>query len=490
MLRLLSPFLLLAVLPAQGAPPPGFENPDHEIAIGVLPARLRYDTERFAVRPGSKVRLTLVNNDAMQHNLLILRRGDGVKQRVAALALKLGADAMAKDFVPDTPDVLFHTRAILPDERDTIWFVAPEEPGEYPYVCTLPGHVYTMVGVMQVGDAAGASGSALTDLTYRVYEGRWQELPDFTALEPVAEGRLADGVLDLAPLERGQHYGVRFDGTLRVKDPGRYTFGLNSDDGSRLFVDGKVVTEWDGVHPGGDERTGEIDLGAGDHALRVDFFQGGGGQLLRVSYRGPGVERTELTRGAAPAEPAGIPIAVHHGPRVMRVHVEGASARSIAVGLPGGTNYCFDAARSAVQFGWHGAFLDVGPDRQGRGGLPCKTLGPRFPVGDVGFPLRDADGRELAVRYKGYRLGAAPSFLLDWGGHDVTWTITAPADGRGLAYTFAIDGMDRAVRFVHDPKAARCVGPDGRVADGPVTIPADRSARFTVTVTPRPEGHE
>ena len=73
---------------------------------------------------------------------------------------------------------------------------------------------------------------------------------------------------------------------------------------------------------------------------------------------------------------------------VMRVHVEGASARTIAVGLPGGMNYAFDAARCSVQFGWAGAFLDVSPDRDGRGGRPCKTLGVRAGVGDVGFPLR------------------------------------------------------------------------------------------------------
>ncbi len=483
--RFLCLVLCSTLLPAQQPVPAGFEKPDHEIEIGVLPARLRFDKERFTVAPGNKVKLTLVNNDSMQHNLLICKPGKDIARKVGMLALQLGAQASEKDFVPDTQDVLFHTRAILPGEKDTIWFTAPRKPGAYPYVCTLPGHMFTMIGVMQVGDVPPQMATPIDDVRYRVYEGQWKLLPDFSALEPASKGVIESGVFDLAPLKRRTDYGVRFDGVLHIEKPGRYTFMLNSDDGSRLFVDGAMVTEWDGVHGGGKARTGEVELTAGPHDLRLDFFQGGGGQLLQLSYKGPGVKRTELSAKPTKGPPAGIPIAVHHAPRVLRVHVEGATARSIAVGLPGGTNYCFDADRCSVQFGWAGAFLDVGPDREGRGGRPCKTLGPRFDVGDLGFPLRVASGAELPVRFRGYRIGAVPSFLLDWGGREVIWTISALPSSIGLRYTFTIPEADRGIRFAYDPTAVRCSSDVGRSGDGRIMVSPKQAREFTLTITPR-----
>src|SRR5262245_34772825 len=41
---------------------------------------------------------------------------------------------------------------------------------------------------------------------------------------------------------------VRWTGVLRVPKDGRYTFYLESDDGSRLFLDGQQVVNNDGQH--------------------------------------------------------------------------------------------------------------------------------------------------------------------------------------------------------------------------------------------------
>jgi plastocyanin len=124
-----------------------------EVKIGTLHAQLKFDVEQFQVKPGATVRLTLHNTDEMQHNLLILTPGEGKPLEVAQKAWALGADAVAKNWVPDSPDVLFHTRIVDPQHSDTITFVAPEKEGDYPYVCTLPGHVFSMKGKMRVSKA-------------------------------------------------------------------------------------------------------------------------------------------------------------------------------------------------------------------------------------------------------------------------------------------------------------------------------------------------
>ena len=103
-----------------------------EVKIGTLHGQLKYDVEEFQVKPGATVRLTLNNTDEMQHNLLILTPGEEKPLAVAQRAWALGADAVKKQFVPDGPDVLFHTRVVDPQQSDTITFTAPEKEGDYP----------------------------------------------------------------------------------------------------------------------------------------------------------------------------------------------------------------------------------------------------------------------------------------------------------------------------------------------------------------------
>jgi azurin len=121
-----------------------------EIQIGTLHGQLKYDLESFQVKPRARVRLTLKNTDEMQHNLLILTPGRDKPLEVAQKAWALGAEAVKKAFVPDVPDVLFHTKVVDPQQSDTITFTAPEKEADYPFVCTLPGHAFSMKGVMRV----------------------------------------------------------------------------------------------------------------------------------------------------------------------------------------------------------------------------------------------------------------------------------------------------------------------------------------------------
>lgn len=109
---------------------------------------LRFSPARFVVRPGQAVELTLRNEDEMQHNLLITRPGK--REEVAELAMRMGGDGFAKEFIPESEVVLFHTGLLRPEESQTIRFTAPETEGVYPYVCTFPGHASIMFGAMYV----------------------------------------------------------------------------------------------------------------------------------------------------------------------------------------------------------------------------------------------------------------------------------------------------------------------------------------------------
>jgi len=131
---------------------PSMENGKASITIHPGAANpMTYDTTSFTVKSGQPVKITLMNDSAvpLQHNLCVCKPGS--KDAVMAEALKIMTDpaGLSKGFIPDTPNILWHTKLVNPKESDTIEFTPPA-PGEYPYLCTFPGHSMLMNGVMKV----------------------------------------------------------------------------------------------------------------------------------------------------------------------------------------------------------------------------------------------------------------------------------------------------------------------------------------------------
>jgi azurin/glucose/arabinose dehydrogenase len=120
---------------------------DRTVTVRAVPG-LRFDLPEVTVRAGDRVRLVLVNPDDMLHNLVVVR--PGAADRVVQAAMNLGLSGQARHYVPDSPDVLYHTALLQPGTDEAIYFRAPAEPGEYTYVCTFPGHGITMRGTLRV----------------------------------------------------------------------------------------------------------------------------------------------------------------------------------------------------------------------------------------------------------------------------------------------------------------------------------------------------
>jgi uncharacterized cupredoxin-like copper-binding protein len=127
--------------------PASWGTPDHSITIGTKPG-LKFTPEQFQVKAGSKVQITFNNNDDMLHNLVVVIQGTAIQ--VGEAAMKLGLAGQEKNYIPETSKVLFHTKLLEPHTSESIYFIAPEKPGDYTFVCTIPGHFYTMQGVMKV----------------------------------------------------------------------------------------------------------------------------------------------------------------------------------------------------------------------------------------------------------------------------------------------------------------------------------------------------
>jgi len=324
-----------------------------KVKIGSIHGQLRYDKVFFAVKPSATVEITLVNVDEMIHNWVLCKPRDDVTQKVAALAIALGAKALDQHMVPKSDLVLAYTKLAYPNKTVKLTFKAPGTEADYPYVCTVPGHAVTMRGVMRVTkDPANAKAPA-----------------HLLAKPPVTIGR---------------------------------------------------------------------------------------------NYK---LEKLEQ-------------------PMVMRVTIKNTPSRSIAVGLPKGTHYMIDSVNGQVIYGWTGGFLDVGPDRRGRGGRTCNILGKKFDVGANGCPIRFGSAtRPGKVQFLGYRRIGTPQFAFKVDGTEVRQTVNA-AEGGGLIYSFRLPKVNKNVFFVIKPDSLALRSSAGEFKNGVLRVRKDQATAFTVTVKP------
>lgn len=123
---------------------------DNATVITIKPVvnEMRFDKTSFTVKTGQLVEIRFENIDYMQHNLLILTQGS--LARVGEEADKLATNSGESDYVPDMEEVLYATKVVDPDSKAILQFTAPDKVGDYPFVCTFPGHWRLMNGVMTV----------------------------------------------------------------------------------------------------------------------------------------------------------------------------------------------------------------------------------------------------------------------------------------------------------------------------------------------------
>lgn len=113
---------------------------------------MKFSLTEIRARAGEKIRVTLTNagrmpKQAMGHNWVLLTPRDDA----AVMAFAASAAAKMPEYLPDDRSaVLAHTKVLGGGESDTIEVTAPAQPGEYPFVCTFPGHAALMKGKLVV----------------------------------------------------------------------------------------------------------------------------------------------------------------------------------------------------------------------------------------------------------------------------------------------------------------------------------------------------
>jgi azurin len=335
------------------------EQAEREVEIKAI-AGLRFDLTRFSVKPGERIKLTLVNVDEMDHNLVITQPGK--RLQVVDAANKLGEDGPKQDYVPASDDVLWSIPVIPPGQSAYIIFESPQKEGVYPYVCTFPGHGLVMYGAMYVTTK------------------------------------------DLPPLEEDPHV------------------PLGSVNGVEMDHNHAVAS----LHP-------------------------------------------------YPTTP----------PYLYRIFMPDAGPAAIAVSLPNGLSYCWDAGSCRLRYAWQGGFLDPRDYFDKKAVKHAKIIGTVFYRDKTTYPLRFSLDNIPVVDFKGYRLiDRYPEFHYTIDGKDVFELIKPKQDGSGLVRSFKVPDADQPLYFVFDVNdGVEYTASKGKIYSNQINLSASDAREFEIIMT-------
>jgi putative membrane-bound dehydrogenase-like protein len=136
------------------APAADLGKPDKVINLGVIVNIMKYDKQLLTAKAGTVLQIVMKNPDHMQHNFVLIKPGTTDKVGAAADKLAQGATTGAvtsrMQYVPRMPEVLSATPMLNPGATYRLTIKVPDTPGDYPYICTFPGHWRIMKGILRV----------------------------------------------------------------------------------------------------------------------------------------------------------------------------------------------------------------------------------------------------------------------------------------------------------------------------------------------------
>ena len=126
---------------------------------------------------------------------------------------------------------------------------------------------------------------------YTYHEGEVKSVDELGGLAVVGRGTLPNFLFDGA--KKAEFFGFQYKALLKVEKGGRYHFMCSSDDGTKVWLDGKEILDNDGAH-GTTWVDSYAELDAGFHRFEVKYFQKTGGKTLELSWEGPDIKETPI----------------------------------------------------------------------------------------------------------------------------------------------------------------------------------------------------
>ena len=182
--------------------------------------------------------------------------------------------------------------------------------------------------------------------------------------------------------------------------------------------------------------------------------------------------------GVAGSEEMPLP---RHEAIVIRWYMPEASPAAIAVGMPGGISYCFDATSCRLLYAWAGGFVDMTPTLA-KPAPPARIVGEVFYRSDA-HPLAEA-GSNPETSFQGYRIvDGYPRFHYFIDGVEVFERVIPAESGDGITREFQLHRVHERMSFqAHTSSDVTLTATVGELEAGTVTLPTGTDIRFDVTV--------
>ncbi|WP_162053393.1 family 16 glycoside hydrolase [Pontibacter pamirensis] len=236
----------------------------------------------------------------------------------------------------------------------------------------------------------------LVNLQYKVYKGKFQGELLYDSIPPEAEGTSIALTSDISPFSND--FLVRYTGTLRVTEPGEYTFNLSPSGGGALMkINNKMV-----IPPGERNLRASVNLPAGEMPFELVYSKIAewGRPGIGVAVVGPGIREYLMgdpvaggnnnSQGPilvdAPVNTIlrsfmDLPVENEDGRRGVRV------VHAVNVGSPEQVHYTYDMDNGNMVQVWRGGFLDATPMWYSRGDGSSRPVGAVQHFGQPSFTL-------------------------------------------------------------------------------------------------------
>jgi hypothetical protein len=121
-------------------------------------------------------------------------------------------------------------------------------------------------------------------LSFALYRGRYANLPDFGKLESIKQGVIRSIQADeiVSPTENA--FAIVFSGYVEFPQAGQYRLQLGSDDGSKLYLDGRLIIDNDMPHPY-QQLSRWVRVPKGLVPIRVEYAETGGARALKLEIK-------------------------------------------------------------------------------------------------------------------------------------------------------------------------------------------------------------
>ncbi|MEX2512823.1 MAG: DUF1080 domain-containing protein [Cyclobacteriaceae bacterium] len=306
----------------------------------------------------------------------------------------------------------------------------------------------------------------LKEIGYEVYQGRFEEEPDFTKLEPFQSGE--QEVLSSNIRTGSGPFLIRYQGILETFAEGNHDLELLTSGGSGLLrMDGKDVLPMEMGR-----KTGTVNLDEGNHEFEILYakIQDWAAPGLSLSIEGPGLRETQLTNINSTFGRPTDPILVDPKERpVLRSFMDLPElprvTHAVSVGSEDNVHYTYDMDYGNLIQVWRGEFLNATPMWNSRGDGSSRPLGsvtrfgkPSFTIAKLSDPngswIADSTGthfqpkgykvqsedHHLAFIYKAFGATVEDDLEILGNGQGIKRSIGVKNDQEGMFLRLAVDG--------------------------------------------------